>query len=121
MSSKQLVTAYISIQERLKDQRRVLSELRDQEKQLQKELTDYLNQTEEEGIRLDEDTVITLEQTSKKISRGKKAYREYLIELCAEKGIPDDVFVESILSGKIDTTVQQSKIKLIKSKKSKRS
>jgi hypothetical protein len=80
-------------------------------------LTEYLNQTDEEGIRIDEDTIITLEQKNKKIGRGKKAYREYLVDLCSERGMQDEIFVDAILSGKTETTVQQSKLKLLKTKK----
>lgn len=90
--------------------------MREQEKQLQLELTDYLNQTDEEGIRVDDNTTITLEQKDKKIGRGKKAYREYLVDLCSERGMQDEMFVDAILSGKTETTVQQSKLRLIKTK-----
>lgn len=88
--------------------------MREQEKQLQIELTDYLNQSEEEGIRIDEKTIITLEQKDKKLGRNKKAYREYLVGLCSERGIPDDTFVDYIINGKTETTIQQSKLKIVK-------
>lgn len=115
MGSKQLVTAYLTIRERIKEQRRVMAELREREKEIQLELTDYLNQNEEEGIRIDDNTIITLEQKEKKIGRGKKAYKEYLLQICSERGLEDDMFVDAILMGKTETTIQQAKLKVVKS------
>jgi hypothetical protein len=112
--SKQLVTAYLMIQEKIKDQRKILHELKDEEKKIMNELRDYLNQTEEVGIRIDENTVITLTHNDKKINRTSKAYKAYLTDLCNERGLPDNEFVNAILNGKIETIVQQQKLKIIK-------
>lgn len=114
--SKQLVTAYVTIQQQIKEQRKVLKALRIEEKHIQRELTDYINQTDGEGIRIDDNTVITVEQRNKNVSRSKSAYKEYLSRLCYDRGLPTDDFVKEILVGRIETTIQQPKLRIIKSR-----
>jgi len=114
--SNQLVTAYMRMQQKIKDHRKIMNELREEERKIVADLRDYLNQTEEIGIRIDENTVITLTHNDKKINRTSKAYKAYLTELCNERGLSDDQFVTAILDGKIETTVQQQKIKIMKLK-----
>lgn len=79
-------------------------------------MSDYLNQTEESGILIDEHRVIKLTQNNKKINKNAKTYKSYLVDLCQEKGLPDDEFVTAILDGKVENTVQQQKIKIVKIK-----
>lgn len=117
MGSTHIVNAYVQILDRIKEQKRVLAELKDQQKALNLELIDYMNQIDEGGIRIDENTVITLEQKEKKIGRNKKSYKDYLETLCRNNGVHDESFIDSILSGKTETTVQQSTLKLVKTKK----
>lgn len=115
-SSKQLVTAYLRIKEKIKQQRKILYELKEEEKQIINELLDYLNQNDEEGIRIDENNAITLKQNCKKIHKTSKAYKDYLTKLCTDNGLPDEQFVNAIINGKIETTVKQQKLKIIKLK-----
>jgi len=111
-----ITTAYLENQARIADQRKILTELRKQEKQLQIDIIDYLNQNGEEGIRIDDDTVITIKHTDKNIIRNKKAFRNYLEELCVQQGLSNDDFIDAIIAGKVESTVHQSKLKLIKKK-----
>ena len=114
--SKQLVSAYLTILEKIKEQKKIMMEMKEEEKRLQSELKNYLNQSEDVGIRVDDHTVITLTQNDKKINKSRKLYKEYLTELCNSRGLPDDEFVAAIMNGKVDSTVQQQKIKIIKIK-----
>ena len=114
--SKQLVTAYVALQERIKEQRKILAAMKEEEKRIQRELTDCINQTEDGGIRIDECTVLVVEQKDKKVNRSKKAYREYLARLCYDRGLPEEEMVTEIINGKVETTVQQPKLKIIKNK-----
>jgi seryl-tRNA synthetase len=115
--SRQIVEAYMQLRDKIKEHQKTLSALKDEEKNLVKEIQDYLNQTDEQGIRIDETTVITLTSNDKKINRTAKAYKSRLAELCSSKGIYDDAeFVDEILKAKVETTVQQQKLKIIKSK-----
>jgi intergrase/recombinase len=114
--SKPIVDAYLNITEKIKDQRKILVKLREEEKVIMTELRDYLNQTDEVGLRIDENTVITLINNDKKINRNKKAYKSYLSDLCMQRGLSDEEFVEEIMKGKVETTVQEQKLKIIKIK-----
>lgn len=109
-----LVEAYLRIRERVKEQKRVLADLRKEEGALAKELQDYLNQTDEIGLRVDENTVITLTHNDKKINRTSKSYKSYLTDLCSQRGLPEDEFVRAILAGKVEAVVQQPRLKIIK-------
>lgn len=117
MNKSTLVTAYVNIRERIKEHRKVLKELRNEEKRIQRELTDYINQTEEGGIRIDDSTVITVEQKGKNVIRSKTAYKEYLTQLCYDRGVvEEDDFVKSIIIGRIESVVQQPKLRILKNK-----
>jgi hypothetical protein len=113
-SSRQLVEAYIRVTEQIKEQRKVMAELKDVEKQIVLGIQEYLNQTDEIGLRIDDNTVITLRHSDKKINRNSKAYKSYLTDLCIEHGLADDRFVAAILNGKVETTVQQQRLKVVK-------
>lgn len=116
--SKQLVDQYVRITERIKEQRALLKELKLEEKEIIKEIQAYLNQSEENGIRIDDHTVITLVNTDKCVNKTAKAYKNYLHGLCSDYCADDDAneFVSAILNGKIETTVQQQKLKIMKIK-----
>jgi len=114
--SENLVNAYVKIIEKIKTQKAVMAELREEERLLMMEISDFLNQRDEIGLQIDENTVITLVNADKKITRPPKAYKNYLKDLCSERGLPDEEFVDAILSGKVETTVQQQKLKIVKKK-----
>lgn len=102
--------------EKIKEQKQILKELREEENRLKADLSDYLNQTEESGILIDDHRVIKLAQSNKKINKSAKTYKTYLVDLCQERGLPDEEFVTAILDGKVENTVQQQKIKIVKIK-----
>lgn len=114
-----LVSAYLSIQEKIKDQRRVMSELKAQEKIYQLDICNYINDVESDtnGLRIDNDTVLTIVQKDKKVPRAKKDYISYLNDLCSNKGLDADEFVKAIIQGKTETVIPQPKLKLIKNKR----
>ena len=117
MGSRQLVEAYMQVREKIKEHKKTMDVLKEEEKSLVKEIRDYLNQTDELGIRIDESTVITLVNNDKKINRKAKAYKTKLLEICTSKGIYDDsTFVDEILKAKVDTVVHQQSLKIIKTK-----
>jgi len=118
--SEMLSTAFLSNHERTKLQKKILAELTLERKQIQREIIDYFIQTGEKGIRIDEDTVIEIHQFDKKITRNKKSYRNYLEDLCEQQGLAKEEMADAILAGKVESTIQQSKIKLVTTKKSKR-
>jgi replicative DNA helicase len=115
--SQQIVDAYLSIRGKIKEQARVLAELRQHEKELMKELRDYLNQSESTGIRIDDSSVITITSNDKKINRSKKAYKKYLLDLIESKGMYNGKsLVDEILAAKVENIVQQQRLKIIKTK-----
>lgn len=114
-----LVTAYLSIQARIKEQRRIMSELKAQEKIYQLELCNYINDVESEtnGLRIDNETVLKIVQKDKKVPRAKKDYMLYLNELCSNRGLDSDEFVQAIIQGKTETVIPQPRLKMVKDKR----
>lgn len=117
MNAQQLITAYQAISIKIKEQQKVLAEMRKEEKLLTKELCEWLNQTETEGFKIDDKTVLVVVKVDKKISKSKKEYKAYLSELYSSSGsLTDEQFVNAVMAGKIDSVVQQQKIKFVKTK-----
>lgn len=83
---------------------------------MEKELADAINQTDEIGIRVDEKTIITLEQKEKKIMKSKKAYQEYLKQLFSENGMDPTLIAKAVDDGKTETTIYQPKLKIVRTK-----
>lgn len=109
---KQVVDAYIQIKEKIKIQQKLLNDLKKEEKILMKEIQNYLNENEKPGIRVDENTIITLITNDRKINFGLKAYKEKIRDMLFSKGIED--FVDELLDAKIEHTVQQQRLKISK-------
>ncbi len=105
------------LKRKIAEQRATLNQLRSEEKALMKEIQNYLNQTEENGIKLDDDTVITVSSNERKINRTAKQYKTALSELLAARGILDESLTEEILKAKVEQTVQQQKLKISTPKK----
>lgn len=118
MSNPKIIESYLNIRAKIKEQRKILSELRNAENEIAKEIQDYLNQTEERGIRIDQTTSITLASNEKKINRNQQAYKNKLQQLVESRGYHRDSieFVDEIMKAKIETTVQQQRLKIIKTK-----
>ncbi len=113
----QTVEALMVLKRKIAEQRATLNQLRSEEKALMKEIQNYLNQTEENGIKLDDDTVITVSSNERKINRTAKQYKTALSELLAARGILDESLTEEILKAKVEQTVQQQKLKISTPKK----
>lgn len=90
-----------------------MNELRKHEKELVKEIQNYLNERNEDGIRVDENTVITLTSVKKKIHLSKREYEERVREMLCARGIDDDEFFKGLLN-KTRDIVQEQKISIIK-------
>jgi len=113
--SQQLVTAYIRIKNRIAEQSAVLKDLRREETMIVNEITDYLNQTDEIGLRIDQSHALAVTDGSKKLSRSQKAYKEYLQEIFRDSSATNDPnLIDRIIAGKIKDTVKQQKLKIIK-------
>jgi hypothetical protein len=93
-----------------------MTQLREQEKAISKEIQDYLNQIDESPIIIDGNTILTQRRTVKKINKNSKAYQTFLEELCQDKTIKDSDFISAVIGGKVETTIQQQKLKLVKFK-----
>lgn len=110
------IDAYVHIKHKIAAQSKVLAQMRKEEKMLKQEIQQYLNETGEEGVYVDSETVITLTTNEKKISVSQKKYRTKLEDLLKVKGIHQDNLVDDILNAKIQDTIQEQKLKMGKKK-----
>jgi hypothetical protein len=91
-----------------------MKELRENEKRIIKDIQSYLNERNEQGIRVDHNTYITLSSHEKKINMSKKDYERRVREMLYSKyGIEDETFTNQLLN-KTSDVVQQQKIKINK-------
>jgi hypothetical protein len=110
------IDAFIQIKQKIAAHSKTLTKMRKEEKILIKEIQQYLNETGQEGIRVDADTIITLTTNEKKIPVSHKKYKTKLEDLLKTKGIFHSNLVEEILDAKIEDTIQEQKLKLGKKK-----
>jgi hypothetical protein len=110
------VESYMEIKNKIKAHQDVLSQLRKEEKVLAKEIRDYMNQHDEEGLKVD-DCIISLNRTEKKIVVPPKQYKNKVGDLLKSRGISSDSLVEDILNAKVDQVVQEQKLRLLRPKK----
>jgi hypothetical protein len=87
----------------------MMNELRKHEKELLKAVQSYLNERGEEGIRIDENTLVTITRHEKKIKYGKKVYEERVRQMLSTRGIDDEIFCQGLLN-KTRDVVQEQKI-----------
>jgi hypothetical protein len=80
-----------------------------------REIQNYLNERNEQGIRVDENTYITLASHEKKINLGKKEHEQHVRDMLYSRGIEDEEFVSQLLN-KTRDVVQEQKIKINKEK-----
>jgi hypothetical protein len=94
-----------------------MKELRKQENELINEIRNYLNERNQQEIRIDDATLIVLTSREKKINLSKKDHEERVRSMLYSKaGIDDDLdFVKSLLD-KTSVVVQEQKIKITKEK-----
>lgn len=112
-SIKNKIEALENIKKRITEQRDTLKNMCKEETAIIKEIKNYLNQTGEEGIRIDPNTVITVINHDKKIQWNKKEYQERVKNLLYDRGINDEKFLEELLD-KTHNVVQQQKLKIVK-------
>ena len=105
------IDAYLIMKERIREQQKIISKMRQEEKLLVKNIQQYLNDSGESGIRVDPKTVITITTNPRNIPVSQKKYRAKLETLIAAKGLPTTL-VDDILTAKIDNTIQEQKLKL---------
>jgi predicted RNA-binding protein with RPS1 domain len=93
-----------------------LNQLRKQEKEFVREIKSYLNEKNEIGVRIDEDTFISISNQDKKINLTKKEYEQRVRDLLYKrKGIDDEEFTKELLN-KTSDIIQQQKLKIKKDK-----
>ena len=114
--SQKIVEAYMKLRERIREYQKIMKSLKDEEKLLINEIRDYLNQREEFGIKIDDNTVITICTNEKKIIRNPKAYKAKLAEILTGRGIRDADVINEIMGAKVENVVQQQKLKIVKSR-----
>lgn len=115
MSIQNNIAAFTRIKEQIKEQKKILAELRAQEIELMKNIESFLNETGETGLRVDDSTIITLSQHDKKINKNKKNYEHHVQQLLYSKGISDDQFLKQLLD-KTENIVQHQKLVVKKNK-----
>jgi hypothetical protein len=118
MSIDSVIRAYVLNKEKMKEYQLVMKELRKQENDLINEIRNYLNERNQQEIRIDDSTLIVLTSREKKINLSKKDHEERVRTMLYSKaGISDDDldFVKSLLD-KTSVVVQEQKIKIAKEK-----
>lgn len=116
--SQKTVNDYLLIKQKIAAEMKVLAQMRKEEKRLKQGIQQYLNETGQEGIRIDANTVITLVTDQKNIPVSRKAYRLKLESLLKSKGIYQEQLVDDILNAKIQDTIQEQKLKMAKTRRS---
>ncbi len=109
------INALIQTKAKIKEYQVIVNGLRKQEKELVKEIQSYLNERNEQGIRVDDSTYITLASHEKKINLNKKDHYQRARDLLYSRGIDDEDFMIQLLN-KTSDVVQEQKIKINKEK-----
>lgn len=105
----------LQVREKIVHHQKILKELKQTEKEYIKNIQAYLNENEEDGIKIDEDVVIVLNTRPKKIPMTKSEYQEYLEKLLSrpESFENMDVLIQQILH-KTSDTVKEQKLNIVK-------
>lgn len=114
--SADIINALITIKSRIKEQRKLLTDLRKQEIKLNKEIQTYLVETGQQGIRLDNKTVIKLEDCEKKLIMSKKDYKIHVEQLLFDYGIESSNDLIARLLDKTSDIIQEQRLKFVKEK-----
>ena len=109
------INALIQTKAKIKEYQVVINGLRKEEKELVKEIQSYLNERNEQGLKVDNNTYITMASHSKKINLNKKDYQKRVRHLLYLRGIEDEDFAIQLLN-KTSDVVQEQKIKINKEK-----
>ncbi len=109
------INALIQTKAKIKEYQVMVSELRKHEKNLVKDIQSYLNERNEQGIRVDDSTYITLASHEKKINLSKKDHEQRVRDMLYSRGIEDEDFTLKLLN-KTSDVVQEQKIRINKEK-----
>jgi hypothetical protein len=109
------IDAYLQTKKRITEQLNIINQLRKQEKDLVRDIKSYLNEKNETGVRIDEETFISISYLDKKINLTKKEYEQRVKDLLYKKGIDDEEFTKELLN-KTSDVIQQQKLKIKKDK-----
>lgn len=109
------IDAFLQTKKKITQQLVELNHLRKQEKELVREIKSYLNEKGETGLRIDEDTLISISNQDKKINWSKKEYEQRVKDLLYKRGIDDEEFAKELLN-KTSDIIQQQKLKIKKEK-----
>jgi hypothetical protein len=117
MSIETTINALVTIKSQIKEQKTILESLKREENELTKQVKNFLNETEQKGIRLDEITTITLQDHEKKILMSRNNYKNHISDILFDQGIERD---EDLLNKILDKTngdvVKEQRLKFIKKK-----
>jgi hypothetical protein len=105
----------LQIREKIAHHQKILNELKKIEKTCIKNIQAYLNENDENGLKIDEDVVIVLNIRPKKIPMTKSEYQEYLEKILNRPENYEDVnvLIQKILD-KTSDTVQEQKLNIVK-------
>lgn len=109
------INALIQTKAKIKEYQVIVNGLRKQERELVKEIQSYLNERNEQGIRVDDSTYITMASHEKKINLSKKEHEQRVRDMLYTRGIDDEDFMVQLLN-KTSDVVQEQKIKINKEK-----
>lgn len=109
------IDAFLMIKRRITEQQNVMKMLKKEEATLIKEIKSYLNESGETGIRIDDETFISITSQEKKIAWPKKEYEQKVRELLYSRGIEDEDFTKELLN-KTSDVIQQQRLKVRKDK-----
>lgn len=105
----------LQIREKIAHHQKILNELKKIEKTCIKNIQAYLNENDENGLKIDEDVEIVLRIRPKKIPMTKSEYQEYLEKILNRPENYEDVnvLIQQILD-KTSDTVQEQKLNIVK-------
>ena len=105
----------LQIREKIAHHQKILNELKKIEKTCIKNIQAYLNENDENSLKIDENVVIVLSTRPKKIPMTKSEYQEYLEKILNRPENYEDVnvLIQQILD-KTSDTVQEQKLNIVK-------
>lgn len=115
--SRELIDAYERIRHRIVEVRAMLRELKKEEQYIIQEITNTLTQSDQVGFRLDDGSIVTVVDHTKRTCRSGKDYTDYVKEVIGNTfGVQDDNVVSKIVEGKVKSKENVKRLKIIKTK-----
>jgi len=109
---EKITQRYLWLQQQKKETLQRLRDIRKEEVNLEKEIKDYLTQHEEEGIQVNNHTVIYGEALLRKSKVGMKDQEARIKSILDDEGLHDPEVLKRILRSKEGTSVPLTKIKV---------